>query len=292
MATPYWNPAATYGAGQRLWLPPWVEVDTNQAQEIGIESPARADSALVTSIAKNRGVEIDLTIPDYLTSPAQQATALGWLRDIWSALAGREFTLNVWSTEGWEDCVLLDLSNKIGLEPYVRLRARLRIYCPHPISSLAAGISWANLADYQANYPFADVVGLPTGDVDGSTPADLITPMTYFSGTFHGKVAETAAGDGFAFTVPGSGSDTYRVTALQVTQAQNFLATGSTVVTVSSADVGGGGDTIASTLADSAKRTAAGSTYFDVAGGSTVYAFVSLDGDHSDVQFQFAVFPV
>lgn len=294
MGVPYWSPAVTYGASQRLWLPPWIEARTRQGQELGIANPARAERALITSIAPNQGVELELRIPDYLTDPVAQGTALAWLRDIWTALSGREFTLSLFSTSGWEDCALVEWSNSIGLDPFVRVRGSLRIFCPHPIDSLSAGISWSDSTDYLDNYPFASVVGLPLGTVPDTTPAALVPVMHYQSGTFHGKLAGiTALGSEFTFEVPGNGTDSYQVTAVQITHAQDFLADGNTTVVVSDGPVGDGdSESIAATVASDEKRSAAGSGTFTVPGGSTLYAFVSIAGDHSDVQFQFAVQPV
>lgn len=296
MPVPYWNPAATWGAGQRLWLPPWIEVAFDGPRNVTEQNPARASQALISNASSNLASQIRITIPDYLTEPATQAKALQWLEDIDAALSDKTFNLNIWSHSGFPDCVLENFRYSYGRRTFNALRdCEIVVKCPFPRPSRDYGIAWTDQADYLANYPFSSVVGLPlAGSLPGTSTNPEYAPMVHsYNGIVRGAQPTTPAGNEIVYTLPGSGSETYRIEGFKVTSAEAFVSTADATLELSDAGVGGAGQSIQLVLPTGDRKGPEAPGFFNVAGGSDLFVFLASGGSgHSDIQFSFRARPV
>lgn len=276
-----WDGGASY-----LWLPPWMSADETVEQTVVVREPAFGSSAIISAIQPNRGTSITINVNDYLVSPATQATALNWKRIVWAACKGRLVRLNMWSDEGWGECALRRLSFKHTQEPLVRLRDfNLQFVATASEPSTDYAITFD---DYDDDYPYASVVGRPTGTAATGTPVENESMRVPFGGEFFGQQsATTTAGQEQTFTIGGAAGGSWKITKLQITSADILEADGTTTVTVSDAGVGGGGSTITASVGAAARSSSLGSGSFNVAVNTALKVFISAAGNHQNVQFKF-----
>lgn len=281
-----WDNGASY-----LWLPPWFSAVENVEQTVVVREPAFGDAAIISAIQANRGAQITINVDDYLVSPQTQANALNWKRVIWAACKGRLVRLNIWSDEGWGECALKRLSFNHTRDPLVRLRDfNLQFHATTSEPSTDYAITFD---DYDDDYPYADVVGRPTGDAATGTPVEDETMRVPFGGKFFGQQsAVTAAGNEHVFTIGGAAGGSWKITKLQITHADKFEADGTTTVTVSDMGVGGGGSTITASIGSTAQSSSLGSGSFNVAVGTDLKVFITAAGNHQNVEFKFECEPL
>ena len=291
MTTLYYCPAVHYGE-TTFWLPPFLEIEETRSQRVDLVSLPNVDAAVITDIRANQGARLSLRvtyIPDNMTT----AEVLSIIEQIWAALAGREFTLRVWSDRAWASCALSSMSTKVGLDPLVVLDgAPLEIISASSAPSLDLQYTFS---DYATEYPYAADVGRPLGNAASGSTA-MANSLAPYSGAFHGVVdAETAVGKDQAHYVGGASGSRWRLIGVQIISAENWIADAITQVKASTVPKGtAGGQAITASVAAAAIYGAKATGSIEFTAGQRIYVHIPTGGagNHTNVQYRLDLQPI
>lgn len=288
MTALYYCPAIVIG-GVTWWLPPWVEVESDRSQHVELISVPQSSTALITSVQPNLGTRLSLQVSG-IRAPNTQEDVLYWFEEMWDAVSGpgKVFDLFIFSDRAWRGCALESQRDKIGLDPLVLIdNTSLSIVCPYGKPDTNAQLTFS---DYNAEYPYASLVGRPRGSAvtpGGGTPV-LQSSYQTLSGHFPGgQASATPEGQEVRLTVGGGAGSQWRMEKLQVVWADQEDATGTTTVRASTVAIGaGGGSQINATVSSTSYFGSVASGSITVTAGSTIYVYIPTAGGHANVQFQ------
>lgn len=284
MASLYWCPCVEFGS-TRVWFPPWVKFSVSRSQSVEAIPVPRTESLVIPSVEPNQGCKITLDCSGVAEAGETTIAALAFIETLWAACKGRTFRLRLWSDRAWLVCALETMSEDYDGRP-LRLIDGLK-FSIISASAVASTTSQITFGTYASEYPFAAVVGRPTGTAEspGGPVISMEAPRQSFCGQFPGiQEAITVSGQEHVYTVGGSVDSTWRVKALQVTSSTVIGAT-ATVVIASTEGVGGAGSTLEATLPDDAYFGDPANGYFDVTAGDSIYVFIDTAGGAQDVQY-------
>jgi hypothetical protein len=280
----YYTPAVVVG-GTPYFLPPWVDVEITRSQRVSMVSPPRTGNAVITSVSKNAGARISITaagVPD----AQSQAAVLAWLNQVWEALSGEDktFDLFIYSHEAWAGCALESQSESYGTKLMLAIEdLRLDIICPNDAPDPTRQLNFTN---FNAEYPFADVVGRPLGDADEpEVPTIIMQPsIQNISGIFAGQHFD-AGGSTFKFIVGGNAGSRWKLGSLAITSAENFDASDSSKVKISVGEYEDDETGIEAEISETQTSSGRVTGNIEVTAGDSLFVFLTKANGHSNIQF-------
>lgn len=287
MADLYYCPAIVFESAV-FWLPPWVTADITRSQTVQGVNPPQTNQYKHTSVRPNQATKINLTCAGVKPGELTQEAVLRWFEEIWTALSGEDkiFDLFLFSDRAWTGCALESQTERIGLAPLIVLQdTGLSISCESSQPDTSRQLTFT---DFNAEYPYASLVGRPLGTaVDPGTVIPVIQPsFQQLPGTFFGGLTgATSAGQEHRFSVGGATGGKWRLESLQIVGADPVDATASTSVRISTAGVGGGGSFITATIAAGERFSVPVTANIEVTTGASLYGFATAGGGHQNVQY-------
>jgi len=252
-------------------------VSDTRSQSVELTSDPNADSAAITDIRANQGSRISISA-DYIHGSPSAANVLSMMETVWGYLQGKEFTLHIVTDRAWTNCAVERYRTGIPREgPLNAYRAEIEIVSAQSAPNTSVQLSFAN---YASEYPYAAVVGRPSGSAatPGTAPTIVQASRQIITHTFAGIIdAATPAGQEYVFKVGGSTGSTWKIKSLHIGNME-IPGTGTTTVRISTAGVGGAGSNVDATCALDEYSGAEATGNITVTAGDTVYLFVTGGG--------------
>ncbi len=288
MADIFYAPCIVYGM-TRFYLPPWLQAEIVRSQSVDMASPPGASNAVITDIKPNQGTQISLTVQDIPATPST-ATVLKWIEDLWSHMSGREFKFFVFSDRGFPNCALQTMREQITLNPNTRLPET-----PIQIVSAASQPDTNLQLDFDPNYatayPYASIVGRPTGSA--AVPGSIV-PVTEpasqdYSANFPGQqLGANVTGEEKRYVVGGTVGSSWDIRGIQITSAENEMATGTTTYRLSTVPIGGGGGShVDVSIANTERFSDEVAVDIPATAGDNLYLYRIAGGGHQNPEVHF-----
>jgi hypothetical protein len=271
----------------RYYLPPWISVRDSWSQNVEVLKPPYGTRPIIAEVYDNEPVSLTLEATGIAESTGKARQVLDWMAELRSQLRGRTFSLYLFNDRGYETCALTGNEQNIPLGRLTFLDTTIGIISE--TSSEAALPTLDFPSGYDNEYPYAHLVGRPDGEASTGGGISVIqaprqTPGGHFPGPLY---AVTAAGDEQRFTVGGGEGSQWTLDQLQITSAGIGDASGPTTIVLSTTPIGVSGTSTQATVSSAQKFSTVAISGITVTAGTTLYAYATAAGGHTDVQFAF-----
>lgn len=285
MAPLYYSPAM-FVNGEAYWLPvPVLRWRTRPVLEPPTVFDVPLGALVPKGVARVKGYRIQMSGVIARSTVGAALAELALMREAALGDGGGLFDLYRFHDRKFASCLVQSGPDvdETAFRTQEALAWDMEVLCTGGI--VAAPIAFSS---YDDDYPYAALVGRPTGDaLSGSGPEVQTMVRQSIVVTLHGEVTATAAGQ--EIRVPFPTGLSVNVVGVAIANAVPVLGSGSTRVGVANYAPGGSGQSITATLAAGARQSALATGSFTV-NTTSGYVYVWADlpssggGVHQDVE--------